>query len=145
MHDLNGDGEADFYENINNDAHLTTNFHEMCFDLQTDDEGNFYFTKGSSIWAGEQRMTQHHGTLMRVSKDGSKLDILCHGLRAPNGIGVGPHGELTIADNQGNWIPACPIILVKTDGYYGWVGKDQKADKFQNARSAAVLDSLQHG
>src|SRR5579862_1474590 len=117
LHDLNNDGEADFYENINNDCYLTTNFHEMCFDLQTDADGNFYYTKGSSIWAGEQRMTPHNGTLIKVSKDGSKFETLCSGLRAPNGIAIGPSGEITIADNQGNWVPSCPIILVKKDGY----------------------------
>ncbi len=131
LHDLNNDGEADFYENINNDCFLTTNFHEMCFDLQTDKEGNFYYTKGSSIWAGEQRPTAHTGTFIKVSKDGSQFEVLCRGLRAPNGIGVGPNGELTCSDNQGNWIPACPINLVKKDAYYGWVGQGQKAEEFK--------------
>src|SRR5262249_39237984 len=40
LHDTNGDGEADFYECFNNDAMITTNFHEFTFDLQTDPEGN---------------------------------------------------------------------------------------------------------
>ncbi len=44
LHDLNHDGEADFYENINNDCFLTTNFHEMCFDLQTDKK-QFFITR----------------------------------------------------------------------------------------------------
>ncbi len=48
--DLNGDGEADFYQNFNNDCTLTANFHEMAFDLQTDSQGNFYFSKSSAIW-----------------------------------------------------------------------------------------------
>jgi len=131
LHDLNNDGEADYYENINNDCYLTTNFHEMCFDLQTDKAGDFYYAKGSSIWAGEQRMTPHNGTIIKVSKDGSKFEVLCTGLRAPNGIGVGPNGELTCSDNQGNWIPECPINLIKKDAYYGWVGKGQKAEDFK--------------
>ena len=131
LHDLNNDGEADFYENINNDCFLTTNFHEMCFDLQTDKEGNFYYAKGSSIWAGEQRMPPHNGSIIKVSKDGSKFEVLCSGLRAPNGIAVGPNDEITVADNQGNWIPECPINLITKGGYYGWVGKDQKAEQFK--------------
>ena len=36
LHDLNGDGEADFYENFNNDVQVTPGFHEFAFDLQTD-------------------------------------------------------------------------------------------------------------
>ena len=131
LHDLNNDGEADFYENINNDCYLTTNFHEMCFDLQTDKNGDFYFAKGSSIWAGEQRMTPHNGSIIKVSKDGSKFEQICNGLRAPNGIAIGPNGEITCSDNQGNWIPECPINLIRKDGYYGWVGKGQTAEQFK--------------
>ncbi len=131
LHDLNNDGEADFYENINNDCYLTTNFHEMCFDLQTDANGDFYFSKGSSIWAGEQRMTPHSGSVIKVSNDGSKFEVVCNGLRAPNGLAIGPNGEITVSDNQGNWIPSCPINLVKKDAYYGWVGNGQKAEQFK--------------
>jgi len=127
LHDLNGDGEADYYECFNNDIKLTTNFHEFCFDLQTDREGNFYCSKGSSIWAGSQRMTDHNGTICKISKDGSKLEILATGLRAPNGVGVSPTGEVLCTDNQGNWVPECPINLIRPGGYYGFAGQGQKA------------------
>ena len=32
LHDLNADGEADFYENFNNDVAITPGFHEFQFD-----------------------------------------------------------------------------------------------------------------
>ena len=35
LHDTNNDGEADFYENFNNDCEVTSRFHEFSFDLQT--------------------------------------------------------------------------------------------------------------
>ena len=76
-------------------------------------------------------MTPHSGTLIKVSKDGSKFETICSGLRAPNGIGIGPNGEITVSDNQGNWLPSCPINLVKKDAYYGWVGHGQKAGDFK--------------
>ncbi len=126
LHDLNGDGEADYYECVNNDIKLTTNFHEFCFDLQTDRDGNFYCTKGSSIWAGSQRMTDHHGTVCKISKDGSTLEILATGLRAPNGLGISPSGEILCTDNQGNWVPECPINLIKPGGHYGFAGQGQQ-------------------
>ncbi|HEX3135439.1 MAG TPA: DUF6797 domain-containing protein, partial [Planctomycetota bacterium] len=46
LKDLNGDGEADFFENFNNDVHVTPGFHEFALDLHTDGEGNFIFAKG---------------------------------------------------------------------------------------------------
>ena len=35
LHDLNGDGEADFYENFNNDCMVSEHFHEFALDLKT--------------------------------------------------------------------------------------------------------------
>ena len=98
LHDLNGDGEADFYENFNNDVSITSFYHEFCLNLETDSQGNFYFNKGGNL--GEPKIP-HQGTLLRVSKDGGKLDIVCTGLRAPNGLGIGPNDEITTADNEG--------------------------------------------
>ncbi|MSQ94867.1 MAG: hypothetical protein EXR98_09975 [Gemmataceae bacterium] len=122
LHDLNGDGEADFYECFNNEAMITTNFHEFTFDLHTDPEGNFYFIKGGPVppgGRGWQKITPHHGCIFKVSKDGSKLDVVARGFRAPNGMGVGPNGEITCGDNEGTWTPTCPINWIKQGGFYG--------------------------
>ena len=126
LRDLNNDGEADAYENFNNDIRLTTNFHEFVFDLQTDSKGDFYTAKGSAIWAGSLRMTEHSGSVIRIPKDGSAIDVLCTGLRAPNGVGISPEGVITCADNQGNWVPECPINVIRKGAYYGFVGHNQK-------------------
>lgn len=117
LHDLNNDGEADFYENFNNDTVVTPNYHEFCLDLQTDRAGNFYYAKGSP-WTPDVR-SPHQGTMLKVSKDGSKLEIYATGLRAPNGSGMGPNDELTVSDNQGHWMPASKLNLVKKGGFYG--------------------------
>ena len=138
LHDLNGDGEADFYECFNNDAMITTNFHEFTFDLQTDTEGNFYFVKGGPVRPGGRgwdKITPHHGCIFKVSKDGSKLEVIARGFRAPNGMGVGPNGEITTGDNEGTWTPTCPINWIKPGGFYGvpdFAGKPK--DEFPKVR-----------
>ncbi len=122
LHDFNGDGEADYYECFNNEAMITQNFHEFTFDLHTDPEGNFYFIKGGPVppgGRGWQKITPHHGCIFKVSKDGSKLDVVARGFRAPNGMGVGPNGEITCGDNEGTWTPTCPINWIKQGGFYG--------------------------
>jgi hypothetical protein len=117
LHDLNKDGEADYYENFNNDTVVTPNYHEFCLDLQTDKAGNFYYAKGSP-WTPDVK-SPHQGTMLKVSKDGSKLEIFATGLRAPNGAGMGPNDELTVSDNQGHWMPASKLSLVRKGGFYG--------------------------
>jgi glucose/arabinose dehydrogenase len=117
LHDLNNDGEADFYENFNNDMVVTANYHEFCLDLQTDHEGNFYFAKGAP-WPPNVN-SPHQGTLLKVWKDGSKMEIVASGLRAPNGMTIGPNDEITVSDNQGHWMPASKLNLIKRGGFYG--------------------------
>jgi glucose/arabinose dehydrogenase len=122
LRDLNGDGEADYYECFNNDAMITTNFHEFTFDLHTDPEGNFYFIKGGPVRPGGRgwdKVTPHHGCVFKVSRDGTKLEVVARGFRAPNGMGVGPNGEITTGDNEGTWTPTCPINWIKPGGFYG--------------------------
>ena len=124
LHDLNNDGEADFYESFNNDLQITPGFHEFNFDLHTDPAGNFYFIKAGPVnpgGGGFGKITPHNGSLLRVSKDGSKLDVVATGFRAPNGIGVGPNGELTSGDNQGTWTPVCRLNWIRQGGFYGVV------------------------
>jgi len=122
LHDLNGDGETDFYECFNHDWELTTAFHSFCYDLQTDKEGNFYFIFGAPVHAGGggfQNLTAHHGCLMKVEKDGSKASVYATGFRSPNGIGISPDGQLTSSDNQGTWVPATPLHWIKPGSFNG--------------------------
>ena len=122
-HDLNNDGEADYYENFNNEYTSSEGFHEFLFDLQTDRKGNFYFAKASPVnpgGRGFEHIAANAGTLMKVSKGGKKLDVVATGFRAPNGIGINPwNDQITTCDNEGSWMPSCPINWVKPGGFYG--------------------------
>ena len=122
LHDLNKDGEADFYECFNNDQMAAPSFHEFCFDLQTDRDGNFYFSKAGAVnpgGRGWQRTTPHNGIIARVSKDGCNFEVFATGVRAPNGMSSGPHGELTVSDNEGTWTPACRLSFVHKGDFLG--------------------------
>lgn len=116
LHDLNNDGEADHYENFNNDFHVTPGFHEFAFGLDTDSEGNFYAAKGGPVNQGGRGfgpLSDHSGCLFKISKDGQKFEIFATGIRAPNGIGVGPNDEVSNGDNEGTWVPADYIHISK--------------------------------
>ena len=117
LHDLNGDGETDFYENFNNDAQVTDHFHEFAMGLQTDDKGNLYYAK--SARHALTALVPHHGTLLRVSKDGLKTDILATGFRAANGVCLNPDGTFIVTDQEGHWNPKNRINYVKEGGFYG--------------------------
>ncbi len=122
MHDLNHDGEADYYENFNNDAHVTMNGHEYVACLEADRAGNLYFVKGNC-----DSQTPHDGSLLRVSADGSKLDVFATGFRNPNGMSIGPNDEITVAPQEGEWTPASAVFDVREGGFYGMMPSHHQA------------------
>jgi len=127
LHDLNGDGEADFYENFNNDVLVGTSSSEYAMDLQVGPGGDFYFGKSGVQGSGA---TPHTGCILRLPKDGSSLEIFATGFRTPFGVCAGPDGFLTATDQQGNYMGSCPIVRVKKDGFYGFA-----MDKHPETRS----------
>ncbi len=116
LHDLNDDGEADFYESFFPDPDVSTYFHAFNFDLQRDNAGNFYYAK-----SGQYTDFALPGALMRVSADGKSSSVVATGFRTPNGLGMMPGGQVTVSDNQGNWMPASKVSLIKEGGFYGYV------------------------
>ena len=122
LHDLNGDGEADFYECFNNGCRIGKHVHEYATGLETDPEGNFYYVKGHGA------NNEHAGTLLKVSADGTDISVVATGFRWPNGSGAGPNGELTVADQQGTWVPSSRVDLVKKGGFYGFMNAHHRKE-----------------
>jgi len=120
LHDLNADGEADWYEPFNHDAQVTEHFHEFAMDLQLapGPEGDFYYMKGA-CHARDASVPQH-GTMIRVSADGTRSEIVCHGFRAPNGLAIGRDGRFFTTDQQGHWTPANRVNLIESGKFYGY-------------------------
>ncbi len=111
LHDLNDDGEVDFYECFNNDQQVTEHFHEFAMGLQRDEQGNFYYAK--SARHALKAIVPHHGTLLKVSPDGERTEIIANGFRAANGVCLNPDGTFFVTDQEGHWNPKNRINLVK--------------------------------
>ncbi len=56
---------------------------------------------------------------MRIDTTG-KLEFLASGLRTPNGLCFGPNEEIFINDNQGEYLPANRMNILKINGFYGY-------------------------
>lgn len=117
LHDKNQNGEADFYENFSDVVPQTAETREFANDIVAKPGGGFYLAKG-----GQQGTTLGiaNGTVVEVSPDGQKYEIVSTGLRMPY-IGVDPEtGIVTASDQQGNWKPATPVRIVRKGEYYGF-------------------------
>ncbi|HSH15500.1 MAG TPA: DUF6797 domain-containing protein [Verrucomicrobiae bacterium] len=117
LHDLNDDEEIDWIESFNSDHQVTEHFHEFAMGLQTDADGNFYYSKGARH--AKTDLIPHHGTLLKVSRDGATTEILANGFRAPNGVCVNPDGTFFVTDQEGHWIPKNRINRIRPGGFYG--------------------------
>jgi putative heme-binding domain-containing protein len=117
LRDINSDGATDFYECFNNDHQVTEHFHEFAMGLQRADNGDFYYAK--SARHALTAIVPHHGTLLRVSPDGQRTDIVAVGFRAANGVCLNPDGSFIVTDQEGHWNPKNRINWVTEGGFYG--------------------------
>ena len=140
LHDHNGDETIDFIECLNNDHQVTEHFHEFAMGLQTDDKGNFYYAK--SARHAKDSLVPHHGTLLRISPDGSKTDILATGFRAANGVCLNPDGTFIVTDQEGHWNPKNRINWVNGDGPTEFFGNIYGYSPVTDTRDEAMKNPL---
>ncbi len=119
LRDLDGDHETNYYDCFNTDHQVTDHFHEFAMGLETDASGNLYYTKGGRH--ALEAVVPHHGTLLKVSPDGSRTEILATGFRAPNGVWIEPDGSFILSDQEGHWTPKNRINRVRPGGFYGYM------------------------
>ena len=129
FHDLNDDGEADFYENFSNLAVQTVESREFPLAMIKKPGGGFYLSKGAATEAGPKTspaiMTGfraggvHSGSILEVAPDGRHVRVFASGFRQPY-LGVHPEtGLVTASDQQGHFVPSTPVYLVRDGGFYG--------------------------
>jgi putative heme-binding domain-containing protein len=100
LHDLNGDGEADYYECFSNAIFTSPGGHDYITGLARDAAGRFYAACSKK-------------GLIRVSADGKRVETLATGFRTPDGLGLLPDGAITVPCSEGDWTPASMICLVR--------------------------------
>ena len=103
LHDLNDDGEADYYEAYSRALATSKSGHDFTCGLQRDASGRFYTASGLQ-------------GVMRISSDGQQAEVLATGLRNSDGIGLSPDGLVTIPSSEGDWMPASMIAALRPEG-----------------------------
>lgn len=137
LRDINGDGEADAYENFTNLTQQSGESREFPLGMGAKPGGGFYLAIGGaldngpktspSIMPGFRAGSVQSGTVQEVSADGRSIRTFSTGLREPI-IGVDPRsGIIASSDQQGNFVPATPVFLLREGGYYGVVPTAHRA------------------
>ncbi len=119
--DENGDEIIDRYETVSDQWRCSANFHEFSFGLVHQD-GYFYANLATAVMPGGASAPEQaagRGSVVRISARDGSVETVARGLRAPNGIGLGPGGGIFITDNQGDWLPASKLLRVAPGAFFG--------------------------
>ncbi|MEA3209716.1 MAG: hypothetical protein QOE70_2773 [Chthoniobacter sp.] len=118
LRDTDGDGEADVHELFSNVFSQTAETREFPNGVRAAPDGSFILAKGGQEGA---TLGKHNGMVLRLSPDGTRVEVLARGLRQPF-IGVHPRtGLITASDQQGNYVPSTPLHLIGGGAYYGFL------------------------
>jgi glucose/arabinose dehydrogenase len=123
LFDLDGDGRCDRIETVSNSWGLSGHYHEFAFGLPADDAGQLYITLNVSFgsprwWIGESTVP-YRGWCLRIDPFTGETTPVASGLRSPAGLGRTSDGRILITDNQGDWLPACPLHVLQPGAFYG--------------------------
>jgi cytochrome c len=119
--DEDGDDVADRYDTVSDRWRCSANFHEFAFGLVHRD-GHFYANLGTAVQPGgasAPAQVSGRGSVVRIAASDGAVEVIARGLRAPNGIGLGPGGRIFVTDNQGDWLPASKLLLVRPGAFFG--------------------------
>jgi len=138
LRDLNGDDEADSYENFSNLYVQSGETREYPLDMAARPGGGFYLAQGGALDNGPRTTpsslpgfrlgAMHSGTILEVAPDGRSLRVFASGFREPF-LGVHPRtGVVTASDQQGNFVPSTPVYVVREGQFYGVLPTVHEAD-----------------
>ena len=96
LHDLNGDGEADWYECVTNRFDTPPGGHDFITGLETGPDGAFYFVSATQ-------------GVCRAARDGS-IEPLATGFRNANGLAVSSDGTVVTNAQEGEWTNASVLF-----------------------------------
>ncbi|HTE06757.1 MAG TPA: hypothetical protein VK824_11210, partial [Planctomycetota bacterium] len=137
LRDEDGDDRCDVVETVSQDFGISGNYHEFAYGLLADDAGRLVMTLnvgfGDPRWWIGQSFAPSRGWALRVDPATGATTPFASGFRSPAGSGRNAEGDLFITDNQGDWIPACPIEQLVEGAWYGHPASLRWTDQFLSA------------
>lgn len=106
LKDVDGDGRADVFDNVNDDWGVSGDYHEYAIGSQFDKNGDLWVTL--CLTGSFSSEVPFRGWALRIQPDGTMVPT-CSGIRSPGGVGFDAEGEVYYCDNQGPWHGSCTL------------------------------------
>ena len=119
--DNNGDGHIDVYRCASDAVLQTLNTRDFATSMEIMADGSFLVAKGGIVKKGrDPHHSRHGGSIVHISPDGVKAEVLADGLRMPF-VGLRGDGAVFASDQQGTHVPSTPIHLISEKPFLGFV------------------------
>lgn len=124
LHDTDGNGEADRFENFNDQVIQSQSSRSFPLDMAIGPDGSTYVSQGGIVDGTGIRSggtgTPHAGAILKISPDGRTSLVLARAAREPF-LTVHPRtGLVTGTDQQGHYIPASVSYLIREGDAFGF-------------------------
>ncbi|MEO5959199.1 MAG: DUF6797 domain-containing protein [Opitutaceae bacterium] len=125
LHDRDGNGEADWLENFNDQMIQSQTTRSFPLDMALGPDGSTFVSQGgivtrSGLISGGEG-TSHTGAIVRIAPDGKSSEAFATGAREPF-LTVHPKtGVVTATDQQGHFIPSSVSYLVRRGDNFGYM------------------------
>ena len=125
LYDRDGNGEADWFENFNDQMLQSQTTRSFPLDMAIGPDGSTYLTQGgianrSGMASGGEGNAQT-GAIFKISPDGLSSAVVATGAREPF-VTVHPKtGVVTATDQQGHYIPSSVSYLIRQGDDFGFL------------------------
>jgi type 1 glutamine amidotransferase len=84
----------------------------------------------------------NRGTLVEINPETGAVRYIAGGFRTPNGIGLGPDGQMFVSDNQGAWNPHNSLYAIEPGSFYGHYNTTKPGKKYPGGGYAGPFDDM---
>ncbi len=130
LYDRDGNGEADWFENFNDQLIQSQTTRSFPLDMGVGPDGSTYISQGgivtrSGLVSGGEG-TSETGGILKISPDGRSSELFATGAREPFVNVNAKTGEVTATDQQGHYIPSSVSYLVRRGDEFGFLQLEPK-------------------
>ena len=124
LHDTDANGEADWFENFNDQVIQSQTTRAFPLDMALAPDGSTYVTQGGIVDSTGIRSggagTPHAGAILKISPDGRSMQVFAQAAREPFITVHSRTGLVTGTDQQGHFIPASVSYLIREGDAFGF-------------------------
>ncbi|MBC7366335.1 MAG: c-type cytochrome [Undibacterium sp.] len=125
LYDRDGNGEADWFENFNDQMIQSQTTRSFPLDMAMGPDGSTYITQGGIVNRSGMKSggegTSQTGAIFKISPDGRSSEVVATGAREPFVAVNSKSGVVTATDQQGHFIPSSVSYLVRPGDNFGFL------------------------